>query len=170
MKKHDSLEYTLSHNMLIFLFLYYLIIFVAGSIVTVSIGVSLAEEFDQSQLFRKTFVSSLSVGSMLCSIQYVKRLYKACITDRIDPQPDPYKRLGNMAYFLSRPFFSFAFSILAVFAMLSGMYIVTGNLDYIINKRFLYLCVFVSGCIGSSVGKVMDRFESISEEKIKSIQ
>ena len=173
MQKHEKLEYTLSKKMVISLFVYYLLILVCGCIISIHIGYSLTTPIDQSLLLRKTFIISLSVSGMLCSVQYIKRLYKACITERMDSQPNAYKKIGNAMYFISRPFFAFVFSVIAVFFMLSGMFIVTGSLDYILNilnEKFLYLCVISSAIIGFSVGKVLDKFESISAERIENLK
>lgn len=170
MRKSESLEYTLSKRLVIVLFLFYALILIGGCIVSISVGVSLTKEVERHLLLRKTFFVSLAVSTMLCAVQYTKRLYKACITDRIDTHPDTFKRIGNMAYFISRPFFACSFSILCVFVLLSGMYIVTGSLDYILNEKFLYLCVVISAIIGFSVGKVMDKFELMSADRIDSLK
>lgn len=170
MQKHEKLEYTLSKKMIITLFIYYLIILVGGCILSIYIGCSLTTAIDQSLLLRKTFIISLSVSGMLCSVQYIKRLYKACITERINQQSNTYKNIGNAMYFFSRPLFAFAFSVLAVFGMLSGMFVVTGSLDYILNEKFLYVSVVSSAIIGFSVGKILDKFGAISVNRIDSLK
>lgn len=170
MKKHEELEYSLTKNLLIFLFVYYLLILICGCANAIYIGYSLTEEIPQNLLLRKIFIISLSVSGMLCSVQYIKRLYKACITERINTQPNTFKRIGNLVYFISRPFFACVFSVIAVFCLLSGMFIVAGSLDYILNKKFLYLCVIISAIIGFSVGKVLDKFEGISIERIDNLK
>lgn len=93
------------------------------------------QEMNQEQVMKMAFIVSIAVSGMLCSIQYIKRLYKACLTDRIEINDDMVKCIGNITYFVFRPFFAFAFSIVMVFMLLSGMFIVTGNLDYILNKK-----------------------------------
>lgn len=170
MEKHEELEYTLSKKLLISLFIYYMLILIGGCFCTIHIGYSLAEQVSQPLLLRKTFYISLSVSSMLCSVRYIKRLYKACITERIDTQANTLKRIGNFVYFVSRPFFACVFSVVAIFCVLSGMFIVAGSLDYILNEKFLYLCVIISAIVGFSVGKVLDKFEEISIERIKSLK
>ena len=100
----------------------------------------------------------------------MKRLYKACITDRIIECYSTFGQLGNIVYFVLRPFYSFVFVITMIFALLSGMFVITGNLDYIINEKFLYLCVILSSFIGYSVGHVLDKFELYSKEKIENLK
>lgn len=169
MKKSDNLIFTLSKTSVIFLFIYYTAIIIVGGVIAIKIACSM-EQVTHGQLLKNTFFASLSVSGMLCSIQYIKRLYKACLTERIDSDDNKYKRIGNIIYFLLRPLFSWAFVIVMVFSLLSGMFVVSGNLDYVLNEKFLYLCVIVSSFIGFSIGKLLDKFEILSDEKIDSIK
>lgn len=155
--------------MLIFLFIYYLVILACGGMLAIRIACCLMQEMNQEQIMKGAFIISIAVSGMLCSIQYIKRLYKACLTGRIKTNDDIVKCIGNITYFIFRPFFAFAFSIVMVFMLLSGMFIVTGNLDYILNRKFVYLCVILSSFLGYSVGSLLDRFEKVSEEKISNI-
>lgn len=171
MSKKDNLIYNLSKNMVIFLFIYYFMILILGGIVSIEVARTLTEKVISIQILEKSFIASISVSGMLCSIQYIKRLYKACITERINiVENDIMKRIGNMSYFIFRPIFAFVFSIIMVFAMLSGMFVVTGNLDYMLNEKFVYLCVILSSFLGYSIGKLIDKFDNISEEKINSLR
>ena len=169
MRKSDRLIYYLSKKTVIVLFIYYFFLLIGGGIVTIYIAVALMKSVSQIQILKMSFVASLAVSGMLCSVQYIKRLYKACLTDRIISCNDAIKCIGNVAYFVFRPFFAFAFSVVMVFALLSGLFVVAGNLDYILNEKFVYLCVVVSGFLGFSVGSVLDKFEKASEEKVSSI-
>lgn len=165
MKKSDTLVYHLSKKILIFLFIYYFAILICGGILAIKIACDLTSQLNQEQIMKMAFTVSVAVSGMLCSIQYIKRLYKACLTDRIEISKD-LKCIGNATYFIFRPFFAFVFSIVMVYMLLSGMFVVTGNLDYILNKKFVYLCVVISGFLGYSVGDLLDKFEKISKEKI----
>ena len=106
MKKSDSLLYELTKAQVIIIFVYYFFILLGGGIITISIICNLEKEMSQNQLMIKTIISSLSVSGMLCSLQYTKRLYKACITYRIVPITTFVGNLGNFVYFLLRPFLS----------------------------------------------------------------
>lgn len=169
MSKVDSPVFTLSKKSVIALFCYYALLVVIGGVVSIYITFHLTDEITQAQLIKYTFISSIAVGEMLCGIQYIKRLYKACLTDRIISSDESFKTVGNIAYFLLRPLFSFAFVIITVFSLLSGMFIITGSLDYILNNKFLYLCVILSSYVGFSTGKVLDKFEAISNKRIDNI-
>ena len=167
MREYEKTVYTLSNKAIGFLLFYYTVILIGGLIFTVSIACSLSSEMDKSILLYNTFLNSVSVSSVLCSIQYIRRIYKACITERIDVENHTYKSIGYVLYFFFRPFFAAAFSIVAVFAMLSGMFVVTSNLDYILNEKFLYICTIVSAFIGYSIGSVVNKFEQIGTDRIE---
>lgn len=169
MKKSDTLIYTLSKKMIIFLFVYYFIILFCGVVLSITVACELMTELDQIQIIKNAFLASIVVSGMLCSVQYIKRLYKACITNRIELNGDIIIMIGNLTYFIFRPCFAFVFAVVIVFALLSGMFIVTGNLDYVLNEKFVYLCIIISSFEGYSVGNLMDRFEKVSEEKITNL-
>ena len=101
MKKSDTLIYSLSKAMLIFLYLYYSVILVCGGIVAIIIACRLTQNVDYRQIIKMAFVVSIAVSGMLCSMQYIKRLYKACITERIEHNEDTIKCIGNFIYFIS---------------------------------------------------------------------
>lgn len=170
MKKSDLLIFEISKVEIVIIFLYYFLLLILGGVFSIKILCELNEELTQKQFIIKTVVSSLSVSGMLFSLQYIKRLYKACITNRIVPISTFAGHIGNLVYFILRPFFAFAFVIVMIYAILSGMFIVTGSLDYIINEKFLYLCVMLSSFVGYSVGQVLDKFENISKEKINKLE
>ena len=166
MKKSDSLLFALSKAAIIILFVYYFVVLLTCLIGAIYVMCNLPIEVDKKTVIIKTIISSFSASGMLCCLQYIKRLYKACITDRIVESSYKFEQLGNIIYFILRPFYSFAFVTVMIFAVLSGMFVITGNLDYIINEKFLYLSVILSSYIGYSVGQVLDKFEKTSKEKI----
>lgn len=171
MNRQNDTIYYMSRGMVIFLFIYYFMLLLAGGVVSVVIAKELATEMETRELLVKTFYASIAVSGMLCSIQYIRRIYKACFSGRIQcDSTELVKKIGTFAYFFFRPFFAFAFSIIMVFAMLSGMFVVTGNLDYILNDKFAYMCIILSSFLGYSIGKFMDRFGDISVEKICSVK
>lgn len=167
MKKSDNLIYTLSRNMVIFLFVYYFVIMFGGMYFTIRIICNLTVISTEVHFIKSAFIISIAVCGMLCSVQYIKRLYKACITNRIEYESGSIKCIGNIMYFISRPIFAFVFAVIMVCSLLSGLFIVTGALDYILNEKFIYLCVIISSYLGYSIGSLIDRFEKYSETKIK---
>lgn len=170
MRKSDNLVYSLSKKNIVFLFVYFSMLLVGGLVGVAIVLINYVNcETNSNYTILYTIIASFSASSMLNSIQYIKRLYKACITDRINTDSTSVKRIGNMIYFLLRPLFSFAFCILMILALFSGMFFVIGNLDFILNDKFLYLCTFMSSIIGFSTGKVIDRFEKAANERIKKL-
>ena len=170
MKKSDTLIYYLPVWIVIFLYLYYLV-WIAGGMWGVKLILdSILSELKQDQIIKQSFNVSLAISGMLCGVQYIRRLYKACLTDRIKEDKDCIKCIGNLAYFVFRPVFACVFTLIMIFALLSGMTLVTGSLDYILIKKFIYLCAMLASYTGFSVGKVMDKFEKNSEETITDIQ
>lgn len=165
MGKSDEQIYSLSKKTLIILFLYYSIILIVGGIFAIIIACCLMNEVNYEQIIKLAFAVSIAVSGMLCSVQYIRRLYKACLTDRIKVIDASVKCVGNVTYFVFRPLFAFAFSIVMVFMLLSGMVVITGNMDYVLNEKFVYLCAVISSFLGYSVGNFLDRFEKISKKK-----
>lgn len=166
---NDIHKYQLSKGLIIFIFVFYLLLICIGVVVTVLIICKLSDEYTNKQLIIYTFISSACISEALCSVQYVRRLYKSCITEQINENASYIVKLGNIAYFVLRPIFAAVFSVVIVLGMLSGLFIVTGNLDYIINEKFTYMCVIVSSAIGYSIGRVLDKFEEIINGKFNKI-
>lgn len=166
MDKKNVLIFTLTKSMIVFLFIYYFLILIIGSISSIYIACNV-KNINEDNLLKNAFIVSISVSGMLCSIQYIHRLYKACINEKIKISSEFLKSIGNFTYFVFRPFFSFAFVIIMIFSLLSGMYVVTGEMDCIVNEKFLYLCVILSSFIGFSIGKVLDKFKNVSDSKIE---
>lgn len=162
--------YCLSKKMIIALFVYYFLLMIIGGGVTILIARNITTGVRQEDILLETFGASLAVSVMLCGMRYVKKLYKACLMQKIQMKADICDYIGNMAYFLFRPLFACAFAVIMIFALLSGMFVVTGALDYILNEKFLYLCVILSSFLGYSVGKVLDRFEHTSDKTIVSFK
>lgn len=120
MKKSDVLIYSLSKKMLISLFVYYFVVLILGGIFAAIIACDLTDKMSQVQIMKRTFVLSIAVSGMSCSVQYIKRLYKACLTKRVKTSGDFIENIGNFTYFVFRPFFAFAFVIVMIFMLLDS--------------------------------------------------
>jgi hypothetical protein len=108
---------------------------------------------------------------MLCCLQYFKRIYKACLDNRIETPSKEQSSIhfGNILYFLLRPIYSYVFVLVMIFALLAGFIIISPSVDFILNHRFLYLCIILSSFIGFSIGRVLDGFELLSTRRIDEI-
>jgi hypothetical protein len=165
-KKYETLIYVLSKGNVIFIAIYYLILIAAGITISIITFANINGFISQNIILSSTVVS-IAVALMLCSLQYIRRLYKACIDERIKAieSKNDLRHLGNLLYFLFRPVYAAVFVIVLEFAFLGGVVIITSS-DVVINERFLYLCVIISCFIGFSIGRVLDGFESLSTKKI----
>lgn len=168
-KKHEKLRYTLSKKCVYIVSIYYIVLILIGIVASVLIMANMQKVVADNILLYTNY-ASISVACMLCSVQYLKRIYKACIEERFDStKSDSWqKNTGNLLYFFLRPIFASVFVIIAETALLSGVIIVTAT-DFILNERFLYLCVLMSAVIGFTTGRVLDAFENYSSKKIDDV-
>jgi len=166
--KKNRLVYTLSKKNLVIIIVYYSTIVVVCVLLLINI---LLKGVSHENILFEAILGSLSMSSILCCTQYFKRIYKACIDERIElPQNDTgFKQIGNILYFLLRPIYASIFVIIMIFALLSGFILIAPSVDFVLNYRFLYLCIVLSSFIGFSVGHVLDRFELVSTKKIDEI-
>lgn len=110
-------------------------------------------------------------SASFASIYYSKKLYKACIDERLLYEESTNKAviLGFIMYFILRPIFAMAFSVLFVICILGGVFFLMNGLDCFVNDRMVYLSAIISSAIGYSIGNVLDLFESISEKTINNV-
>lgn len=166
-EKSDKLIYTLTKKKTIFLFAYFGLFLLTGIITLVIIMI---RNQYQENIIPNTIMASFSSCGALCSMQYIKRLYKACLQGRIKESQktkgNEFKELGNFVYFLLRPLFALTFVLILIFSLRSGLIVLAGTNIDIINEKFLYICALASACIGYSVGNVLDRFEQFSTKKV----
>jgi hypothetical protein len=168
-KKWESYNYFLSKCWLRFIVGYYIILLLGGILVSIIILANISG-FVVNNILLYTCIVSMAVSVMLCSVQYLKRLYKACLYGRIQlvKPEEEVKQFGNIVYFVLRPIYAIVFVLITVFALLAGI-IIVAPIDFKINERFLFLCVVIASIIGFSIGKIMDRFEILSSKQINNI-
>lgn len=164
----EKLKYSLGKASIVLLFIYYTLILTIGFINSVRILYNLNLTGSECNYIVSAIYGSISVGTMLCCVRYIRRLYKACIEDRIILSDIWQKHVGNLIYFLFRPIFATVFVMVMIYFLLSGMFIVTGSLDFILNEKFVYLCVILSSFLGYAIGDLIDKFEKISKSQIES--
>lgn len=169
MKKNEDIRYELSKGNIIFLLVYYSLYIIVGIAISIIELCFDKNILDMKMLIIHMVISSFGVSGMLCSVQYIRRLYKACITERIKSEISEIGKIGTMVYFIFRPIFTFCFVIIIIVGLVSGMYVVTGSLDYVLNEKLIYVCMIMSAYIGYSIGNLIDRFESISEKQIETL-
>lgn len=166
MSNAEEKLYSMSKKAVKLILLYYTTLIIIGSI-TLIIELFHVEELKSQDILRHSVYASLASGTMLCCVCYIRKIYKALINSQVQgPQGMQLESMGIILYFVFRPIFTIVFIILTVFAMLAGMVIITSSVDYILNNRFVYVCVVVAGIIGFSIGDVIDQFQRFSEKKV----
>lgn len=163
-QRNIQTKYLLDNWMIIFLLVEYGILLVIGSgILAYVLNVY---KFSTDVMFFTT-IASQGAGVGMCCVQYIRKLYKACINKSIEHNADGnLQKIGFFVYFLVRPLFASMFILLTISMIKAGVIAVTGLDCYTQNNKFLYICVMVASCIGFSVGRVMDAFEGFSGRKI----
>lgn len=167
---NNKLQYHIPIGWVIFLFFYYALLIVGGIAFMLYIILLINEQSVQNYTCYTFYVSMLSSASF-ASIYYSKKLYKACIDERLLYEENTNRAviLGNIMYFMLRPIFAVAFSVLFVICILGGVFFLMNGLDCMVNERMVYLSAIISCAIGYSIGNVLDLFESLSERTINNI-
>lgn len=161
-----KIKYTLCYKSIVFIFVYYTILLILGLLISSYIIVN-THYANKEDVILNMVVISLSVSAMFSAIKYTKIMYIACIRNQIESKQCKIKKTGNLVYFLLRPIFGMSFALITSVLILGGFIGLTGNLDCIINEKFVYLTAASSCLIGSSVGDVLDKLVEISKSKIK---
>lgn len=165
--KSEIIRYTLSKKSYITLILYFIIIIILGLSGCIIIFAHM-EHLLESNLLLWTIICSLCSTCSFSAIHYIKVLYKAAITERIDTSnKNSLLKIGNIIYFITRPIFAIAFSVILVIGLMGGIVILTPSIEFIINERFLYLSVILSSIIGFATGNILDSYSLFSKERVE---
>lgn len=167
--KKGDITYVMSKNWLIGIFLLYIFIMLVGAAWIVYI---ICNPIEDGKIELISLISSIALSAMTSTIRYTKKLYKACVNRKINIEIDStnsVEEIGNILYFTLRPVFAVMFTIIFVFAVSGGLIMVIDGEGTSLNEKYIYVCGLCSACIGYSVGKVLDRFETYSTNVINSI-
>ena len=164
--KKEPIIYILTNTNIVILFIYYALIIIGGAIYFLTTMDCLWTMEKENEILQESFLYSVVFSGAFCSMRYIIKLYRACVHGCISTIGSTSEHIGCMAYFIFRPVFAIVLSVMMVFMMLSGMFAITGNLDYIVNQKFAFLCIVVSGVMGYSIGRTLDHLENF---KISSI-
>ena len=106
-------------------------------------------------------LSSLS-ALLSSSIYYVRKLYKSCfIEDKVSFEQDFLKQFASIVYFITRPFFAVAFSILIIFGIKGGFIIISSSPNSLDTNNFIYTCSFLSFIAGFRTGSIITKLENV---------
>jgi len=145
----------ITKNWSIGIFIYYSALFLTSLVLLICY-------FSHSELNNNDiyFYSSIS-GLLGSSIFYTRKLYKDCFTEnKISKENDSFKRVATIAYFITRPFFAAAFSIIIILGLKSGFIIISTTENEINIDNFIYVSVILSFIGGFRVGKLINKFEN----------
>jgi hypothetical protein len=168
-ERKSELYYRLSRNELIAIFVIYIAIAVIGLVASLLTLLNVGtKELSISEILINTIIGSLAASGMFSSLQYLKRLYKACIYERVleARSKGNFEAIGNLIYFITRPVYALAFSVGSIVVLLSGLFFILESGANMINTKFYYLCYMVSSIIGFSVGRVLDKLKTFSDRKV----
>ena len=168
-KQNEYHSYTLSKCWLRVIVVYYVVIMLLGIIVSIFVITNI-ERKEPYNILLYTTIGSMCVSAMLCSVQYLRRIYKACLDSKIELLQinENFQQFGNIIYFILCPFFAIVFVIIMILTLLSSVNIVASE-NFQINERFLFFCIIMSSFIGFSIGRILDRFEELSSKKVNKI-
>lgn len=163
--------FKLSKNLLVTLFLYYLLLLLVGIITSILSLLHETSFLNTCSILEKSIFASIGMASMGSSIFYTKKLYKACINADVSPpttDSDEIRQLGVYLYFFLRPIFSVGFCLLILVGMRASILGATRN-NTELDNGFIYLIMFISFFAGFSAGDLLDILEDFGRGFLKSI-
>jgi hypothetical protein len=154
----------LTNKTITILFIYYFILFIIGILLSLY-AIDIFEIFENTtkKITERTLIGSFSMALCGSSIFYTRKLYKISFNpDILDTTSNEYKFiLATFIYFIARPIFSIAFSLILFIGVKSGTIMISQN-DIDFNERFIYLMMFISFFVGFSSGSFIKKLESKS--------
>lgn len=162
----DAKNIKLNKGAVISLFLYYLILLLVAGAFAMKLNLTQrnAPEED-SPLFLCLALSVVGV-----SIYYIRKLYKACISDNYTFTQEALsaKMIGSVAYFAARPFFGFFFAWISymiwVTTIISSVNAFTG-----FSPNHFYLSGLLGFFVGFLVGRVVSKLENSGEKHLMGV-
>lgn len=104
-------------------------------------------------------LGAVLTGVLGASVYYIRKIYKQCIRGEIEvAEQVGLREVGAFAYFVFRPPFAAAFSILAVLAMKGGNKFISLGANFE-PETFVYSCLFIGFFCGFAAGRVLTVIE-----------
>ena len=148
--------------------LYYFILFFLGLIIFFYITFF---PFTKD-IIKLSLIGSVAMSLLGSSIYYIRKLYKLCIQNKINPpdccKTDIYQEIGSITYFVTRPLFSIVYATLIVLGLKAGIFftvVKNTNLD----EGFMYLSMVIAFYAGFSSGNFLKQLEGTAEMMIKKV-
>ena len=157
--------FRLSKGNIYFLFFYNLFFLLLGIFLSILILSNLSLVHDYS-ITLKAIIGSIGFSLIGSTIYYSRKLYKSCIKDLIsEPNNNDNLTLGVLFYFILRPIFAVAFSLLTILLIKCSVNVVTVK-ETQLNEGFIYLSLVLSFFSGLSAGKYITGLENKGENII----
>lgn len=153
----------------VIIFIYYVAVFALGSYV--SFEILLSSENPDVKILSNAIIGSVAIALTASSIAYIRKLYKLCFSYSSEQEEEDQlflKRLGTIVYFITRPIFALAFSLLVV-ATLKVTLIVSSSDGKELNSGFIYICMITSFYVGFLSGDFIKKLEEKGASKFKKI-
>ncbi len=145
----------LSNKACIGIFVYYSVLFI------ISVGLVILYFYQGNINENDVYIYAPLSGLFGTCIYYIRKLYKDCfLDDKISTEKLFLKQSATIIYFVTRPFFAVAFSLIVVIALKAGFKIISTPQSELIPLNFIYTCIFLSFICGFRVGKLITKFEN----------
>lgn len=153
----------------IVIFIYYSILFVIGTVA--SFNILLVVESKETIIVQSAIIGSVAIALTASSIAYIRKLYKLCFSYASNQEEEDQlflKRLGTIVYFLTRPIFAIAFSLLVVASLRSALLMSSPSSNEM-EAGFVYICMITSFYVGFLSGEFIKKMEKNGTGKFKDI-
>ncbi len=145
----------LTNKACIGVFVYYSLLFM------ISISLVIIYFYNGNMSENDVYIYAPLSGLFGTCIYYIRKLYKDCfLDDKISAEKHFLKQVATVIYFVARPYFAIAFSLIIIIALKAGFKIIAMPLSEMSSNSFIYVCVFLSFVCGFRVGKLISRFEN----------
>ena len=162
----DAKNIKLNRAAVILLFLYYLALLLAAG--AYAMKLTLAQRTASGEDDPLFLCLALAVVGV--SIFYIRKLYKACISDNYTFTQEALsaKMIGSVAYFFARPFFGFFFAWISYMVWVTTIISSVKNFSGFSPNHF-YLSGLLGFFVGFLVGRVISKMENSGEKHLMGV-
>ena len=158
----EETKLNLTKNIIICLYIYYLLIFAIGGILGIIFVIPGAFNINDELILFRSIFASIGMALLGSSIFYIRKLYKSCIKGNIErDDTNCLSRIGASVYYFARPLFSIGFSLIIVVGI-NAEYMLISKDANITNDSFIHICMFFSFFGGFGAGRFIKYLEGKS--------
>ncbi|RXF73306.1 hypothetical protein [Hansschlegelia zhihuaiae] len=173
-EKRDRTLIILGYSDVIFLFFYYLIIIIIGSGISI---LFITRTHTPDSLEFNALIAAFSMASAGAAVFNTRRLYRACINESFSFKTrsemrlldeDSLRRIGSIAFFIFRPAFGAAFS-LVIYAMWRLSIAASVSQEITPASGFLYITLALGFLSGFLAGRVLTILEGQGLDQLRNV-